>query len=303
MRTCFLVLVNSFLALSDVRENSTITGPRVKPVIPNRQPAAPESPIQKVSEMRSSDSIARFSPSVPSRPLKLEQVPEMHLNMKASIIDGTEYAESREHLVPREPRSRHFLRKSEPTGFEKDRKSSQSTLDVDESDLESAFQDGIDGLKESFDSIVSALETAPTHPAVEEVGKQVDMWAQETRAGFMGYWERLESVWKSESKSVGKKLFEAADAYSHRFFTLVHVKESDHPVLAAKVTRIIVAMGLSLALVFVIFGLALQLQKSIIARAHEEASKQQPQIQEKEKLFFAMPYPQAGSNGNIVVVE
>jgi hypothetical protein len=164
------------------------------------------------------------------------------------------------------------------------------------------MQEGLEGLKESMDYVVSAIETLPSHPVVQNIESHVNNWAQETRAGFMGYWSKIQSLWKSESKSVGNKLFEAADAYSHRFFTLLHVKESEHPVLAAKVTRIIVAMGLSLTLVFVIFGLALQLQKSIIAKAHEEAGKQEPRMRpdDREQLFFAMPYPQSG---NIVVVQ
>ena len=262
--------------------------------------------VEKVDSLKApGHTIPDFKPQVPVKLLKLEPVVSVRISGTAplKVFDGTEYGESKEHLGPR---SKHFLRKADaPVVIDKDRKTVHSSLDVDESDMElsQAFQDTIDGLKESVDYVVSAIETLPTHPAIKEAETHVDNWAQETRAGFMGYWERLEGLWKKESKSVGKKLFEAADAYSHRFFNLLHVQETDHPVLAAKVTRIIVAMGLSLTLVFVIFGLALQLQKSIIAKAHEEASKRPED--NREQLFFAMPYPPTTgtASSNIVVVQ
>ena len=213
------------------------------------------------------------------------------------IFDGTEYAESPEQLIPRGVRSKHFLRQSDLTrSLETEQKAIHSTIDVDETDTL--------GIGAGIDYIASVVETLPTDPAVE----QVDTWAQETRAGFMGYLEKLTGLWKKESKTVGKKLFEAADGYSHRFFNLLHVKEAEHPVLAAKITRIILAMTISLTLVFVIFGLALHLQKQIVARAHEEAGKQQPRSGAAangggEQLFFAMPYPHVREDGHIVIVE
>lgn len=308
MRTLVVVLIYSLFVHSSGTENSasertkvsrTNMGGRDSPLVSTI--ASVESPVSlKYPE-------PRFIPLNPGKPLKIEAINSIRLNGAAPMVfDGTEYGESAEHLEASAHRTKHFLRKIEsPASIDKERKPTHSSLDVDESEtLDSALHEGIDGIKESLTAIVSAVETVPTHPAVKAMEAQVDLWAQETRAGFMGYWDRLQSLWKSESKSVGKKLYEAADSYSHRFFTLLHVKESEHPVLAAKVTRIIVAMGLSLTLVFVIFGLALQLQKSIIARAHEEASKQQPKTQDdREQLFFAMPYPQASNNNNIVVVE
>jgi hypothetical protein len=228
--------------------------------------------------------------SVESKPVLADKVFIKNIPL---ILDGTEYAASEEHFNPQGVRTKHFLRQSEaPHTIESERKSVQSTLDVDET-----FASDVE---EGLDYIVSAIETIP---AVETV----DTWAQETRAGFMGYIEKVAGLWKKESKSVGNKLFEAADGYSHRFFNLLHVKESDHPVLAAKMTRIILAMTLSLALVFVIFGLALHLQRSIVAKAHEDASKQQPRLPSQanggEQLFFAMPYPHIREDGNIVIVE
>ena len=216
------------------------------------------------SENASESSIPPFAPEVPKELLKVESETAgvRSAAKRVFVMDGTELGHSVEHVVPKSDKTKHFLRQSELSSKE---------------EVSDDF-----GLGKGIDFIVSSAEAIPTHPVVEEV----DSWAQETRAGFMGYFEKLSSIWRKESKSVGNKLFEAADAYSHRFFTLVHVKESDHPVLAAKVTRIIVAMGLSLTLVFVIFGIALHLQKSIVARAHEEASKQLP----REQLFFAMPY-------------
>ena len=308
MRTLVAILINSLWVHSSGTENSAHEITKVSRVSGAGSASTTRSLIASVeSPVSLKHPEPQFVPVTPGKPLQIEAINSIRLNGALPIIiDGTEYGESIEHLEPEARRRKHFLRKSEsPVTVDKERKTTHSSLDVDESEtLDSALHEGMDGLKESFTSIVSALETVPTHPAVKEMEAQVDLWAQETRAGFMGYWERLQSLWKSESKSVGNKLYEAADSYSHRFFTLLHVKESEHPVLAAKVTRIIVAMGLSLTLVFVIFGLALQLQKSIIARAHEEATKQQPRTQDdREQLFFAMPYPQASNNNNIVVVE
>ena len=266
-------------------------------VVDKKAPQAVAIPLISKTE----GNVPEFVTDLPATLLHLEQTGPLRFSVAGpKVFDGTEYGESVERLVPQGPRAKHFLRQSEsPRTLEKDRRSVQSSLDVDESAAADEF-----GIEEGVKYVVSAIETLPTHPAVEEAVKHVDNWAQEAKAGFLGYWERLSSLWKKESKNVGNKLFEAADAYSHRFFTLLHVKESDHPVLAAKITRIILAMGLSLTLVFLIFGLALQLQKSIVARAHEEAGKQQPRIVQGEQLFFAMPYPQAQSgNDNIVVVE
>lgn len=190
--------------------------------------------------------------------LKLEnEEPQRRL-----FMDTTDYNESPEQVVSLNSSGTHF-------------RTSHNLID----DL---------GVPPVVDLLVTALEAIPTHPAV----LFVDNWAQETRAGFMGYLSSLTNLFERESGSVENKLFEAADAYSHRFFNLVHVKESDHPVLAAKMTRIILAMVLSLTLVFIIFGIALHLQRTLVAKAHEEAAKQTAyQPTPEEELFFAMPYP------------
>jgi hypothetical protein len=239
------------------------------------------------TESRSSE-IPSFLPEIPHELLKIESEEARPRNRaRVLVIDGTQYGQSEEHVVPRNERSKHFLRQSELSAEKQ------------------VFDDF--GVSKDIDDFIasaqSAAEAFPTHPVVKELSANVDSWAQETRAGFAGYLEKLGSVWEKESVSVGKKLFEAADAYSHRFFSLVRVKESEHPVLAAKVTRIIVAMGLSLTLVFLIFGIALHLQKSIVARAHEEASKQQPVSRlDREQIFFAMPYQHAPTR-SIAVIE
>ena len=309
MRNIIAVLCNIGLVASSANQNSTVSPVSTNGTVEKSSNTSEFVAIEKIAPLAGGDTVlTQFAPEAPVTLLSLESTVKVKAAESGpTLIDGTEYGESVEHLGPR---AKHFLRKSEvPETFDKDRKSTQSSLDVDETEqmLEGAMKEGLEGLRESMDYVVSAIETLPSHPAVKRMEAQVDNWAQETKAGFMGYWKRIESLWKSESKSVGNKLFEAADAYSHRFFTLLHVKESEHPVLAAKVTRIIVAMGLSLTLVFVIFGLALQLQKSIIAKAHEEAGKQEPRLRPaddgREQLFFAMPYPQTSANGNIVVVE
>ena len=298
MKLSLVLVFNAGLVLSSGSQNS-MDNEKPKESVFVKPSLASISNLASLVAAQSS--VPVFKPDGPVKPLKLEPLSQA----KVKVFDGTEYAKSREYEGVR---SKHFLRKSDsPVVVDKDRKTIQSSLDVDESndELNQALKETVDGLKESMDYVVSAIETLPTHPIVKEAQEHVDNWAQETKAGFMGYWERIESIWNKESKSVGKKLFEAADGYSHRFFNLLHVKESDHPVLAAKVTRIIVAMGLSLTLVFVIFGLALQLQKSIIAKAHEEARLRTPgdiMDDTREQLFFAMPYPQTGSS-NIVVVE
>jgi hypothetical protein len=308
MRTIVSILCNLGIVLSAETHNSK--GPVGTPEAHASEKKSPSDSFFHVSQIPqisgSKLGLPPFAPVTPVTLLAVEPTVSNALPAAPKLIDGTEYAASKEHQVPR---AKHFLRKSDSSSIiDKDRKTSQSSLDVDETEeaLDAALKEGMEGLKESMDYVVSTIETLPSHPAVKDMEAQVDNWAQETKAGFKGYIERIESLWKSESKSVGNKLFEAADAYSHRFFTLLHVKESDHPVLAAKVTRIIVAMGLSLTLVFLIFGLALQLQKSIIAKAHEEAGKQEPRLRpgdDREQLFFAMPYPQTQSNGNIIVVE
>lgn len=316
MKSILVLSINSLLMFSGASQNSTKdvsanTLPRqipmVVPVVPLVVGVAPsrsgssdsvetrvakQEPIPLI--VKSEHVVPEFAPDLPATFLNLAKTTPV----RPTIFDGTEYGESVERLVPREPRAKHFLRQSEnPRSIDKER---QSSLDVDETEKTSSDF----GIEEGFKYVVSAIETLPTHPAVEEAVQHIDSWAQEAKAGFMGYWERLSSLWRKESKTVGHKLFDVADAYSHRFFTLLRVKETDHPVLAAKVTRIILAMGLSLTLVFLIFGLALQLQKSIVARAHEEAGKQQPRIVQGEQLFFAMPYPHSQSvTDNIVVVD
>jgi len=304
MRKIVTVLCNVGIVLSSAARNSTAPSVATNGPVSNATNSTKIVAIEKLSPLISGHAEApAFVPDAPNTLLALESAVQLRpAHSEPMVIDGTEYGESKEHLGPR---ARHSLRKSDtPSSFDKDRRTTQSSLDVDETEqmLAGAMQEGLEGLKESMDYVVSAIETLPSHPVVQNIESHVNNWAQETRAGFMGYWSKIQSLWKSESKSVGNKLFEAADAYSHRFFTLLHVKESEHPVLAAKVTRIIVAMGLSLTLVFVIFGLALQLQKSIIAKAHEEAGKQEPRMRpdDREQLFFAMPYPQSG---NIVVVQ
>ena len=253
--------------------------------------ASPESVISSTKpESRitlndgTGDNVSKNLNSGDSVRIKLKQVPH--------VMDGTEYGESTETASRN---SKHFLRKpGKIEAHESHREFSQSTLDVDES-FAKDVDDGIEYLMSTFENL----------PQVQVV----DSWAQETRAGFMGYMDSLKKLWDKESKSVGNKLFEAADGYSHRFFNLLHVKESDHPVIAAKMTRIILAMTISLALVFVVFGLALHLQKSIVARAHEEAGKQQPRLPgqnnvgEGEQLFFAMPYPHIRDDGKVVIVD
>jgi hypothetical protein len=296
MKLQLVFVVNAGLVVSSTTQNSIKKIQELGTTASNQKLATivTSAPLSGVQAQ-----VPVFRPDGPKSPLKLEPLSPMKVEIP-KVFDGTEYGESKEYEGMR---SKHFLRKSDPpVVLEKDRKSVQSSLDVDESndELNQALQETVEGLKESIDYVVSAIETLPNHPMVLEAQDHVDNWAQETKAGFMGYWERIQSVWKKESRSVGIKLFEAADGYSHRFFNLLHVKESDHPVLAAKVTRIIVAMGLSLTLVFVIFGLALQLQKSIIAKAHEDARQRTPgDVDDREQLFFAMPYPQS----NIVVVE
>ena len=238
-------------------------------------PAIIQSLSMALSGKLADPQIPQFAPEVPREFLEFESENSTRVvPTRVLIIRGTEFGNSAEHIVSRSDKPKHhFLRQSELA----------HSLDEDY-----GISEGLSNLVSSAERVAEAL---PTHPVVEQVSAKVDTWAQETRAGFMGYLEKLSLLWETESESVGNKLYEAADAYSHRFFTLVHVKETDHPVLAAKVTRIIVAMGLSLSLVFVIFGVALHLQKSIVARAHEEASKQHPRIdRDREQLFFAMPY-------------
>ena len=228
------------------------------------------------------EEVAAFTPTRPGTFLHLEKVGPV----RRIFFDATDYGESAEvRKVPlaEKPAKSSTLR--------------SGSLEVDGSDW---VQDL--GIPAGVDLLVTALETLPTHPAVA----LVDTWAQETQAGFLGYFERLGQLWERDSTSVENKLFAAADAYSHRFFNLVHVKEADHPVLAAKMTRIILAMVLSLSLVFIIFGLALHLQRTLVAKAHEEASKQLP-AEAGEQLFFAMPYPHLREGGvndtNIVIVH
>jgi len=251
------------------------------------------------------ESIPVFKPDVPGNLLHLESTEPLVLkaahidNLK--IFDRTEYGESKEHSGPR---SKHFLRQIEqshsPVG--KDRSQSQSTIDVDETpyhedddvvDYMSHFGDQFEYLFSVVTRGVSNGYDYLSNKIFRPILSNADSWAQETHAGFMGYFDRLSSVFSKESESVGQKLFEAADAYSHRFFNLVHVRESDHPALAAKVTRIILAVCLSLTLVFIIFAIALHLQRTLVARAHEEAAKQVPvhESTPPEQLFFAMPYP------------
>lgn len=231
-----------------------------------------------------SKEVAAFSPEHPGHFLKLEKVDK--LRSPKLFMDVTEYGEK-----VKEPSLLHFR------GGDS-RKPSSAALEPDDS-LGSVI-DSL-GVPAGVDLLVTAIETLPTHPVVLNAVGQVDDWAQETRAGFAGYFESLKSLWNRESGSVEHKLFEAADAYSHRFFNLVHIKESDHPVLAAKMTRIILALVLSLSLVFVIFGLALHLQRTLVAKAHEEAAKQQPT--KPEEIFFAMPYPHLRGEGDIVIVN
>jgi hypothetical protein len=257
----------------------------------------------------SASSIPEFKPpeNAPTTLLKLEsaepirKVNELIRLKGIPIFDGTEYGESREHIVDdSHTRTKHFLRQTDHS-IGKER--SQATLNVDETPLttlgdSSEFEDYMSHFGDQFyrlgswihqgvSDIYEYLTNSVFNPAIIEA----DTWAQETRAGFAGYVERLSSVIDKESESVGKKLFEAADAYSHRFFNLVHVKESDHPALAAKMTRIVLAICLSLTLVFIIFAIALHLQRTLVAKAHEEAAKQVPVADQQvaEQLFFAMP--------------
>lgn len=212
--------------------------------------------------------------------LNLEKLSRLH---KRQFMDTTEYSGP--------PRS-VFLSQDHIS-----REIPQNSSSIDFPSMDSVISSL--GVPPAVDMFVSAIDTIPTHLAT------VDAWAQEARAGFMGYFESLSRLISKESGSVENKLFEAADAYSHRFFNLVHVKETEHPVLAAKMTRIILAMVLSLSLVFVIFGLALHLQRTLVARAHEEAAKQRPGAA-SEEIFFAMPYPhlrEGNGQDNIVIVN
>jgi hypothetical protein len=220
---------------------------------PKVDPVSSRVPVSVGTEM------PMFKSELPTVPLPLEdEIPRRRL-----FIDGTDYAESRERF-------------GKPV----------SSLHAEDDDI--SLHDVRQGLHAGVDILMSAVESVPTHPAMVQAG----LWAQETKAGFSGYFEKLSSVFSSESNRVGKKLYAAADSYSHRFFELVHVRESEHPVLAAKVTRVIVASVLSLTLVFVIFALALHLQRTLVARAHEQAAKQTlTRDEDVEQLFFAMPYP------------
>jgi hypothetical protein len=245
---------------------------------------SPKKLVEKNDEdILSTGPIPEFRPEVPANLLHLEKIepirniPKLNdasirftaNNRGLKIFDGTEYTESKEHLgLPSETRSKHFLRHPEGHSIGKERR----TIDVDETpvnliessssefdDYMSHFGDQFDrlaiwvtdGVKAGYDGIVKAyehFEKSIFSPAMIEA----DTWAQETRAGFMGYFDSLSSVVDKESESVGKKLFEVADAYSHRFINLVHVKESHHPALVAKMARIILTIGLSLTLVFIV---------------------------------------------------
>ena len=268
------------------------------PSVAIRSTPMPISPVS-THGLSTLPDISEFKPDVPPNFLHLERSDPLRVpRLAAHIIDGTEYAESPENLGtpvdPHTPRSKHFLRHSDIlSGFGKDRKQVHSTIDVDASetpsisDLSEEISKGVVGV---FQDITDGYHYMVSDSLVDEA----DSWAQETRAGFMGYFDKIGSVFDRESKSVGKKLYEAADGYSHRFFNLIHVRESDHPALAAKLTRILLAIGLSLTLVFVIFAIALHLQRTLVNKAHEEAAKQVPLSagsgeNEPEQIFFAMP--------------
>ena len=270
------------------------------PAVSARSTPKPISPV-RAHVLSSRPDIPEFKPDIPQNFLHLESSDPLRVpRLAPHIMDGTEYGESPEHLGdpidPHVPRSKHFLRRTDmDLGFGKERKQLHSTIDVDASES-SSVSDITDDIGKGFAGVFQDLTDGYNYMVSGSLVDEADSWAQETRAGFVGYFDKLRSVLNRESKSVGKKLFEAADSYSHRFFNLVHVKESDHPALAAKVTRILVAIGLSLTLVFVIFAIALHLQRTLVTRAHEEAAKQVPLSagsgeNEPEQIFFAMPPP------------
>ena len=273
----------------------------VPPAVTPHRELEPMLPIS-LHPLSASTEIPAFKPDIPPNFLHLENSDPLRVpRLAPKIIDGTEYGESPEHFDTlsgrhASPRSKHFLRHSEiDSRFGKERKHVHSTLDIDAS-ADLSLSDITDEIEQSFISVIQDIKDGYKYmvgsgPSFVD---EADSWAQETRGGFMGYFEKLRSILGRESKSVGNKLFEAADAYSHRFFNLVHVKESEHPALAAKVTRILVAIGLSLTLVFIIFAIALHLQRTLVTRAHEEAAKQIPLSagsgeNEPEQIFFAMP--------------
>ena len=277
---------------------------------PNIRNQSTPTPISPVSNhvLSSLPDIPEFRPDIPQNFLHLESSDPLRVpRLAPHIIDGTEYGDSPEHFEPpvdsHVPRSKHFLRRTDvDSTFGKERKQLHSTIDVDASEPLSV-SDITDEIGKGFASIYQDLTDGYNQMVSGSLVDEADSWAQETRAGFMGYFDKLRSVLNRESNSVGNKLFEAADSYSHRFFNLVHVKESDHPALAAKVTRILVAIGLSLTLVFVIFAIALHLQRTLVARAHEEAAKQVPLSagsgeNEPEQIFFAMPPPRYINSAN-----
>lgn len=293
------ISIASTQPLETLKKNMLISDTSgIPPAVAIRSTPQPISPVS-AHALSSRPNIPEFKPDIPPNFLHLESSDPLRVSRLAShIIDGTEYAESPERVgTPADPhvrRSKHFLRHSDiSSGFGKDRRQVQSTIDVDASEAPSISditEDIGNGVVGVFQDITDGLNNI----VPDSIAHDADSWAQETRAGFVGYFNKLGSVFDRESKSVGKKLYEAADGYSHRFFNLIHVRESDHPALAAKLTRILVAIGLSLTLVFVIFAIALHLQRTLVNRAHEEAAKQVPLSagsgeNEPEQIFFAMP--------------
>ena len=317
MFSLFTLVIGSFIAVSaasatnsEIPKKSMIVS-ATSGVPPEVSVSATPPPIAQVPthSLSSLPDIPEFKPDIPQNFLHLESSDPLHVpRLAPHIIDGTQYGESRENFVPQVdphvPRSKHFLRRTDvDSSFGKERKQLHSTIDVDASESLSV-SDITDEIGKGFVSLYQDIADGYNDMVSGgSIVDEADSWAQETRAGFMGYLDKLRTVLNRESKSVGNKLFEAADSYSHRFFNLVHVKESDHPALAAKVTRILVAIGLSLTLVFVIFAIALHLQRTLVARAHEEAAKQVPLSagsgeNEPEQIFFAMPPPRYTQSTN-----
>ena len=65
-------------------------------------------------------------------------------------------------------------------------------------------------------------------------------------------------------------------SYKHSFFTFVKLKTI--VMSSTRSSRIMCALGLSVSLIFLIFFIALQLQRAVIMKAFEDAEKDQPKM-------------------------
>jgi hypothetical protein len=75
-------------------------------------------------------------------------------------------------------------------------------------------------------------------------------------------------------------LLEKLDLYSLEFFSIFRLKSFAKS--TARTTRVVSAVGLSFMLVFLIFVLAIQLQRAVILGAFEDAEHQEPLLYRAE---------------------